>query len=69
MSNVFGSILNAREICKFLRSKGIVSVVDGSQASAHLNINVKDIDCDFYVMTGHKIFGPTGTGILYIMRR
>ena len=66
MSNVFGSTLNAREICKFLRSKGIVSVVDGSQAAAHMCINVKDIDCDFYVITGHKIFGPTGTGVLYI---
>ncbi len=68
MSNVFGSTLNAREICKFLRSKGIVSVVDGSQAAAHMNINVKDIDCDFYVITGHKIFGPTGTGVLYIKK-
>ena len=66
MSNVIGSVLNAREICKFLRSKGIVSVVDGSQAAAHLNVDFRDIDCDFYVITGHKIFGPTGTGILYI---
>ncbi len=66
MSNVFGSILNVKEICNFLRSKGIVSVVDGSQAAAHMKINVKDIGCDFYVLTGHKIFGPTGTGVLYI---
>ena len=43
MSNVFGSTLNVKEICTFLRSKGIVSVVDGSQAAAHLKINVKDI--------------------------
>jgi cysteine desulfurase/selenocysteine lyase len=66
MSNVFGSVLDVKLICSYLKSKGITSVVDGSQAAVHFSLNVKEIGCDFYVFTGHKVFGPTGTGILYI---
>ena len=66
MSNVFGSILNVKKICKKLKEKGIITVLDGSQAIVHLKIDVKDIGCDFYTFTGHKLFGPTGTGVLYV---
>ena len=66
MSNVFGSILDVQKICKELRKKKIITVLDGSQAIVHLDVNVETIGCDFYTFTGHKLFGPTGTGVLYI---
>ncbi len=66
MSNVFGSILDVKEICKELKKRGIITVLDGSQAVVHLEVDVKSIGCDFYTFTGHKLFGPTGTGVLYI---
>ena len=69
MSNVFGSILNVKKICKKLKEKGVVTVLDGSQAIVHLKIDVKDIGCDFYTFTGHKLFGPTGTGVLYVNKK
>ena len=69
MSNVFGSILDVKKICKVLKERGIVTVLDGSQAIVHLEINVEDIGCDFYTFTGHKLFGPTGTGVLYVNKK
>ena len=65
MSNVFGSIIDVKKICHELKKRGIVSVLDGSQAIVHLEVDVKSIGCDFYTFTGHKLFGPTGTGVLY----
>ncbi len=69
MSNVFGSILDVKKICQELKKRKIVTVLDGSQAIVHLEINVEDIGCDFYTFTGHKLFGPTGTGVLYINKK
>ena len=66
MSNVFGSIIDVKKICHELKKRGIVSVLDGSQAIVHLEVDVKSIGCDFYTFTGHKLFGPTGTGVLYV---
>ena len=66
MSNVFGSIIAVKKICHELKKRGIVSVLDGSQAIVHLEVDVKSIGCDFYTFTGHKLFGPTGTGVLYV---
>ena len=66
MSNVFGSIIDVKKICHELKKRGIVSVLDGSQAVVHLEVDVKSIGCDFYTFTGHKLFGPTGTGVLYV---
>ncbi len=66
MSNVFGSIIDVKKICQELKKRGIVSVLDGSQAIVHLEVDVKSIGCDFYTFTGHKLFGPTGTGVLYV---
>ena len=68
MSNVFGSIIDVKKICHELKKRGIVSVLDGSQAIVHLEVDVKSIGCDFYTFTGHKLFGPTGTGILYVTK-
>ena len=69
MSNVFGSILDVKGICKKLKERGIVTVLDGSQAVVHLEVDVGAIGCDFYTFTGHKLFGPTGTGILYVNKQ
>ena len=69
MSNVFGSIIDVKNVCKELEKRGIVSVIDGSQAIVHLEVDVKAIGCDFYTFTGHKIFGPTGTGVLYVNKK
>ena len=69
MSNVFGSIIDVKRICNELKKRGIVTVLDGSQAIVHLEINVESIGCDFYTFTGHKLFGPTGTGVLYVNKK
>ncbi len=65
VSNVLGTINPVRELCKLAKTKGAITVIDGSQAIAHLPVDVKDIDCDFYAFSGHKMYGPTGTGVLY----
>ena len=54
-----------KDICRLAHARDIPVLVDGSQTAAHGPVNVQDIDCDFYVATGHKIFGPSGIGILY----
>ena len=69
MSNVFGSIIDVKNICTVLKDRGIVTVLDGSQAIVHLEVDVEAIGCDFYTFTGHKLFGPTGTGILYVNKK
>ena len=69
MSNVFGSIIDVEKICQNLKKRGIVTVLDGSQAIVHLEVDVKSIGCDFYTFTGHKLFGPTGTGVLYVNKK
>ncbi len=69
MSNVFGSIIDVKKICSELKKREIVTVLDGSQAVVHLEVDVESIGCDFYTFTGHKLFGPTGTGVLYVNRK
>lgn len=64
-SNVLGTVNPVREICREARKRGIVTVVDGSQAVPHRAVDVAAIGCDFYALTGHKMFGPTGTGALW----
>ena len=68
LSNVTGAILPVKEIIKLAHSKGIPVLVDGSQAAAHMKIDVMDIGCDFYCVTGHKLYGPSGSGAIYIRR-
>ena len=65
VSNVLGTINPIRQICKMAHSHNIPVLVDGAQAVPHLAVNVQDLDCDFYAFSGHKLFGPTGIGILY----
>ncbi len=68
VSNVLGTVNPVREICREARRRGIVTVVDGSQAAPHLPLDVAAIGCDFYAITGHKLCGPTGTGALWARR-
>lgn len=64
-SNSLGSINPIREIIQLAHEVGAVVLIDGAQAGAHLPIDVQDLDCDFYVVSSHKMYGPTGTGFLY----
>ena len=65
ISNVLGTINPVKEIIKMAHKKGIRVLIDGAQAVAHSGVNVADLDADFYVFSGHKIYGPTGIGVLY----
>jgi len=65
VSNVLGTVTPIREIIRLAHAQGVPVLVDGSQAAPHLPIDVQDLDCDFYAFTGHKVYGPTGIGVLY----
>ncbi|WEX75871.1 cysteine desulfurase [Sinorhizobium numidicum] len=65
MSNALGTVVPVKEICRIARERGIPMLVDGSQGAVHMPVDVQDIDCDWYVMTGHKLYGPSGIGVLY----
>jgi len=65
MSNVLGTIVPVKDVVRLAHARGIPVLVDGSQAAVHLDVDVRDMDCDFYVVTGHKLYGPTGIGVLY----
>ena len=65
MSNVLGTVTPVKDICRIAHARGIPVLVDGAQGSVHLAVDVQDLDCDFYAMTGHKLYGPTGIGVLY----
>ena len=68
VSNLLGTVNPVRDICREARKRGIVTVVDGSQAMPHRAVDVAAIGCDFYAFTGHKMIGPTGTGALWARR-
>ena len=68
VSNLLGTVNPVRDICREARKRGIVTVVDGSQAMPHRTVDVAAIGCDFYAFTGHKMIGPTGTGALWARR-
>jgi cysteine desulfurase/selenocysteine lyase len=65
MSNVLGTVVPIKEVCRIAHARGIPVMVDGSQGAVHLPVDVQDLDCDFYCFTGHKLYGPTGIGVLY----
>jgi cysteine desulfurase/selenocysteine lyase len=65
MSNLLGTVVPVKEVVRLAHARCIPVLVDGSQAAVHLDVDVADIDCDFYVFTGHKLYGPTGIGVLY----
>jgi cysteine desulfurase/selenocysteine lyase len=69
MSNVLGTVLPLKEIIRIAHARGIPVLVDGSQAAVHMTVDVADLDCDFYVFTGHKTYGPSGIGVLYAKRQ
>lgn len=64
-SNTLGTVNPVKEIVQMAHARNIPVLVDGAQAVQHLPVDVQDLDCDFYVFSGHKIYGPTGTGVLY----
>lgn len=66
MSNVTGTRVDVAPICAAARARGIASLVDGSQASVHGPVDVQALGCDFYPITGHKLYGPSGSGAIYI---
>ena len=68
MSNVTGTIVPIKEVCRIAHERGIKVLVDGSQAAVHMPVDVQELDVDFYVFTGHKIYGPSGIGVLYAKR-
>lgn len=65
MSNILGTIYPIKSIVQLAKAHNITTLVDGAQAAVHLPVDVQDLDCDFYVFTGHKVYGPTGIGVLY----
>ena len=69
MSNVLGTLTPARDVVRLAHSRGVPVLLDGCQASVHAPVDVQDLGCDFYVATGHKLYGPTGIGFLYMARQ
>ncbi len=65
MSNVLGTVVPIKDVCRIAHERGIPVLVDGSQAAVHMPVDVQDLGCDFYVFTGHKVYGPTGIGALW----
>jgi cysteine desulfurase/selenocysteine lyase len=69
LSNVTGTIVPIKEIVDLARKKNIPVLVDGCQSAPHIKIDVQDLDCDFYAISCHKVYGPTGVGILYAKKK
>lgn len=68
MSNVLGTVVDVQAICAAARARGVPVLVDGSQAAVHMPVDVQRIGCDFYAITGHKLYGPSGSGAIYVNR-
>ena len=69
ISNALGTVNPVQELCAMARARGIPTLIDGSQAAPHMQVDVQALGCDFYVFTGHKVFAPTGTGVLWGKRQ
>src|SRR5213076_253629 len=65
MSNMLGTIVPVKEVVRLAHARGIPVLIDGAQGAVHLDVDVAGIGCDFYAFTGHKLYGPTGIGVLY----
>ena len=65
ISNALGTVMPVREIVQMAHARNIPVLIDGAQAVAHVGVDVQELDCDFYAFSGHKVFGPTGIGVLY----
>ena len=68
MSNVLGTRVDVKSICAGARAQGVAVLVDGSQGAVHAPVDVQDIGCDFYAITGHKLYGPSGSGAIYMRK-
>lgn len=68
MSNVLGTVVDVKAITAGAHTKGVPVLVDGSQGAVHMPVDVQDIGCDFYAITGHKLYGPSGSGAIYIRK-
>ncbi len=66
MSNVLGTVVDVKTITTAAHEKGVAVLVDGSQSAVHMPVDVQDIGCDFYCLTGHKLYGPSGSGAIYV---
>ena len=65
MSNMLGTVVPVKEVVARAHARGIPVLLDGAQSAVHLDVDVQDIDCDFFALTGHKLYGPSGIGVLY----
>ena len=65
LSNVLGTVVDIKEICRAARQKGVPVLVDGSQGAVHMPQNIDEMGCDFYAITGHKLYGPSGSGAIF----
>jgi cysteine desulfurase/selenocysteine lyase len=65
VSNALGTVLPVRRLIAAARERGIATLIDGAQAVSHMPVDVRELDCDFYAFSGHKMYGPTGVGVLY----
>jgi len=65
VSNALGTVLPVRRLIAAAKARGIVTLIDGAQAVPHMPVDVRELDCDFYAFSGHKMFAPTGIGVLY----
>jgi cysteine desulfurase/selenocysteine lyase len=68
LSNVLGTVVDVKTICQAARERGVATLIDGSQAAVHMPVNVAEIGCDFYAITGHKLYGPSASGAIYMRR-
>ena len=68
LSNVLGTVVDVKSITQSAHAVGVPVIVDGSQGAVHMPVDVQDIGCDFYAITGHKLYGPSGSGAIYIRR-
>jgi cysteine desulfurase / selenocysteine lyase len=68
LSNVLGTKVDVKSITKAAHERGVPVLVDGSQAAVHMPVDVQDLGCDFYAVTGHKLYGPSGSGAIYIKK-
>ena len=68
LSNVLGTKVDVKAICDTARERGVPVLVDGSQSAVHMPVNVDDLGCDFYAITGHKLYGPSGSGAIFVKK-
>ena len=68
LSNVLGTVVDVKSICDAAHEKGVAVLVDGSQAAVHMPVDVDDLGCDFYAITGHKLYGPSASGAIFMKR-